>query len=66
MANFLALAALVEPGDEVLVEHPTYEPLIAAARFLGAGIARFHRRAETGFALDPATVERALTPRTRA
>ena len=24
MANFLAMAALIEPGDEVLVEHPTY------------------------------------------
>lgn len=64
MANFLALAALVEPGDEVLVEHPTYEPLLAAARFLGARIARI-RREPPGFALDPAAVEGALTPRTR-
>src|SRR5437762_13759866 len=29
MANFVALAALIEPGDEVLVEQPTYEPLLA-------------------------------------
>jgi aspartate/methionine/tyrosine aminotransferase len=64
MANFLALAALVGPGDEVLVEHPTYEPLLAAARFLGARIARF-RRAPPAFELDPAAVEEALTPRTR-
>jgi aspartate/methionine/tyrosine aminotransferase len=65
MANLLALAALIEPGDEVLAEHPVYEPMIAAASWLGASIARFHRRPETGFALDPAEVEAALTPRTR-
>jgi hypothetical protein len=66
MANMLALAALVQPGDEVLIEHPTYEPLIATARWLGAKVRRFSRRAEDGFRLDPAQVERALTPRTRA
>jgi aspartate/methionine/tyrosine aminotransferase len=64
MANFLALAALIEPGDEVLVEHPAYEPMLAAVRFLGAEVTRFPRTAP-GFALDPAAVEQALTPRTR-
>ncbi|HEU0302062.1 MAG TPA: aminotransferase class I/II-fold pyridoxal phosphate-dependent enzyme [Longimicrobium sp.] len=66
MANALALAALVRPGDHVLVEHPTYEPLIATASWLGAEVRHFTRRAEDGFRLDPAEVERALTPRTRA
>lgn len=66
MANFLALAAVVRPGDEVLVEHPTYEPLIAAARWLGAEVCTFARRAEDGFRLDPAQVERGMTDRTRA
>ena len=33
MANMLAMAALIEPGDEVLIERPTYEPMLAAARF---------------------------------
>lgn len=66
MANLLALAAIVERGDEVLIEYPTYEPLIAAARYLGASVTHFARRAEDGFRLDPAQVERAITPRTRA
>lgn len=66
MANYLALSALVGPGDEVLVEHPTYEPLIAAARHLGAEVRHFARRAGDGFRLDPAEVERRITPRTRA
>jgi hypothetical protein len=66
MANYLALAAIVQPGDEVLIEHPTYEPLIAAARYLGATVRHFSRRAEGGFRLHPGEVERAITPRTRA
>src|SRR5215831_17255914 len=32
MANFIAMAALINPGDEVLIEQPAYEPLIAAAK----------------------------------
>ena len=45
MANFLAMAALITPGDEVLIEHPTYEPLLGAASFLGANIERVSRLA---------------------
>jgi aspartate/methionine/tyrosine aminotransferase len=66
MANFLALAAVVRPGDDVLIEHPTYEPLVAAARWLGAEVRTLARRAEDGFRLDPAQVERGMTDRTRA
>jgi aspartate/methionine/tyrosine aminotransferase len=65
MANFLAMAALVSPGDEVLVEHPTYELLLGAASFLGAEIKRFEREPEDGFRLDPAHVQAAMSDRTR-
>jgi hypothetical protein len=65
MANFLAMAALIEPGDEVLIEHPTYEPLLGAASFLGARIIRFERKAVDGFRLDPAIVEEAMSDRTK-
>jgi aspartate/methionine/tyrosine aminotransferase len=44
MANFLAMAALIRQGDEVLIEQPAYEPLPAVARYLGAEIKRFQRR----------------------
>ncbi len=64
-ANFQAFAAVLEPGDEVLMERPGYDPLIGAARLLGASIVRFERRFDDGFALDPDEVARALTPRTR-
>lgn len=65
MANHLAMAALLEPGDEVLVEQPTYEPLLTVAKYLGATVRRFPRRFETGFEADPREIERHITPRTR-
>ena len=65
MANFLAIASLISPGDEVLIEHPTYELLLGAASFLGARIRRFERNAAEGFRLDPQAVEQAITPETR-
>lgn len=65
MANHLAMAALVDSGDEVLIEQPAYEPLLTVAEYLGARIRRFPRRFEAGFQLDPREIERAMTPRTR-
>lgn len=65
MANYLAMAAILEPGDEVVVERPAYDPLLSAAAFLGANVKRFERRFEEGFRVDPSEVERAVTNRTR-
>ncbi len=64
-SNHLALAAVTEPGDEILIELPTYDPILSAARYLGLNIKRFQRRAEDKFAIDVAEIERNLTPRTR-
>jgi hypothetical protein len=65
-ANFFALAAGVESGDDVLVERPGYDPLLGAARLLGARTVRFDRTEASGFALDPDRVRAAMTPRTKA
>jgi hypothetical protein len=64
-ANHLALAALINPGDEVLFESPAYEPMLATTRYLGADVKRFTRRFEDGFAASPEEVEKCVTPRTR-
>ena len=53
MANLLVLAAAAEPGDEVLIEEPTYTLLSDAARWLRLDVRRFPRRAEAGFRVDP-------------
>jgi len=64
-ANFLAMAAVLSPGDEVLVERPAYDPLLGALTFLGARVNRFDRVFEEGWSVDPERVEAALTSRTR-
>ncbi len=64
MANMLAMAALIGPGDDVVVEHPVYEPMASVARFLGASLRPFERR-HPDFAIEPAAVAAAMTPRTR-
>ena len=56
-ANHLAMAALIKPGDEVLFEHPAYEPMLAAARYLGAKVKRFSRTFENGFRILPEELE---------
>jgi aspartate/methionine/tyrosine aminotransferase len=65
MANFLALSALVHRGDEVLVERPTYDPLLTILDHLGVRVTRFERRAERGFRLGLGELERKITVQTR-
>jgi aspartate/methionine/tyrosine aminotransferase len=64
-ANFLAFAALLEPGDGVLIEQPTYEPLLAALSFLGGRIRRFRRRFENGYRFDLSEIRSLLAGRVR-
>ncbi|HYE88122.1 MAG TPA: pyridoxal phosphate-dependent aminotransferase [Vicinamibacterales bacterium] len=64
-ANFLSCLALLEPGDDVLIETPAYDPLMAAVRAAGANVVRFERSWQKGFALDPDVVRTALTPATK-
>ena len=65
MANHLAMATLIDPGDEVLIEQPTYELLTSTLLYLGASLKHFARAEESGFALDPAQVRRAITRKTK-
>ncbi|MEN3327823.1 MAG: hypothetical protein V7638_2630 [Acidobacteriota bacterium] len=63
LANHLAMAALINPGDEILFEHPAYEPMLALAHYLGADVKRFSRRFEDNF--QPEDLERLVTAKTR-
>jgi aspartate/methionine/tyrosine aminotransferase len=65
MANHLAMAAIIEPGDEVLIEHPAYGPILDVAHYLEAKVKRFSRAEENEWALDPAAIRRAIGPKTR-
>jgi len=65
MANHLAMAAILEPGEEVLIEHPAYGPILDVAQYLHANVKRFSRTSETGWVVDPGEILRAVTPKTR-
>jgi len=65
MANHLAMAALIDPDDEVLIEQPTYELLTSTLLYLGAALKTFVREEDNAYALDPAEVRKAITPRTK-
>lgn len=62
----IALRALLNLGDEVLLPSPDY-PLWSAATILNDGIPRYYScRAENGFLPDPDEIERMIGPKTRA
>jgi len=65
MANHLAMAAIIEPGDEVLIEHPAYGPILDVAQYLQANVKRFPRTEENGWAVEPEAIRRCITPKTR-
>jgi aspartate/methionine/tyrosine aminotransferase len=64
-ANWLAMAATIEPGDEVIMEHPGYPLMWETAEYLGAVIRFVERRAADKFALDLDAVRDAMTSKTR-
>ena len=65
MANHLVMAALIEKGDEVLIEQPAYDPLISAAQYLGGSVKRFSRPAESDFDIDPDEIAAKISSKTR-
>ncbi len=65
MANYLAMAAILQPGDHVLVEHPSYPLLWEAAEFVGGEVTFFARPPEEQFAVHPAVIQKLVTPKTR-
>jgi aspartate/methionine/tyrosine aminotransferase len=64
-ANHLAFAAILAPGDEVLVEDPTYELLLSTLAYQRANVSRFERSQRDAWRLDLDEVVAALTPQTR-
>ncbi len=62
----LALRATCDPGDEVILHEPSYVAYVPAIVFAGGEVRHVATRFEDDFALDPAAVEAAITPRTKA
>jgi len=62
----LALRATIDPGDEVILHEPSYVAYVPAVVFAGGVVRHVATRFEDDFALDPAAVAAAVTPRTKA
>lgn len=68
LANWLACATVLAgagPKDEVIVERPTYEPLLRVVEGLGCRVRRLERRFDEAWAIDLDRFERLIGPRTR-
>jgi aspartate/methionine/tyrosine aminotransferase len=60
------LFSLARPGDHVIVERPTFEPLHRVPEMLGLSVSRLERRLEERWEPLPDRLARLLTPKTRA
>src|SRR5690242_2783733 len=65
MANYLAMSAVLEPGDEVVIEDPAYDPLVQVGRYLGAVVKRIPRRPENKFQIDVDELKKIVSGETR-
>ncbi|CAN5207856.1 aminotransferase class I/II-fold pyridoxal phosphate-dependent enzyme [soil metagenome] len=61
----VTMAALVDPGDEVILHEPSYVAYLPSILFNGGVPVMVATTAESGFELDPAEVEARITPRTK-
>ncbi len=62
-----AIAAVADPGDDVMVIEPFYANYAAFAKFLGVNVVPVTSRAEDGYRMPPLEdFERSLTSKTRA
>jgi aspartate/methionine/tyrosine aminotransferase len=64
-ANACAIAGLLDPGEEALVESPGYEPHRVVPPYFGVSVRTFERRREHGYGRVSEAVESALTSATR-
>ena len=63
---FNAFMAILDPGDEVVVPAPYWVSYPAQVQIAGGVTVAVPCRAEDGFVPDPAALEAAITPRTKA
>lgn len=64
-AQFLVMAAILAPGDEIVVVEPAYHTLISIPRALGCQVTRWQLRPETRFHPDLDELRRLINRRTK-
>jgi aspartate/methionine/tyrosine aminotransferase len=65
MANYLAMSAVLEPGDEVVIEDPAYDPMVEVGHYLGVLVKRIPRRPENKFQIDVEELKKIVSGKTR-
>lgn len=65
-ALYLALTAIVDPGDEVIVPQPCFVAYTAEVTFAGGVPVVIGTRVEDNFQVTAEQIERAITPKTKA
>lgn len=61
----LAMLALVNPGDEVLLPDPAWPHYEPCARLAEASVVHYPMREEDGFAPNPEIIQKLIAPKTR-
>ncbi|HLS07350.1 MAG TPA: aminotransferase [Bacillota bacterium] len=64
-ANFLVLYSLIEPGDEVVCVHPTYQQLYSVPESFGATVKLLNLRPENDYLPDLDELEALMSDRTK-
>jgi len=64
-AIFEAIAALIDPGDEVILPSPYWVSFLDIVNYSGGRVVTVETREDEGFALRAEAVEKLVTPRTR-
>ena len=65
MANYLAMSAVLETGDEVVIEDPAYDPMVEVGHYLGAMVKRIPRRPENRLQIDVDELKKIVSGKTR-
>src|SRR5581483_6190253 len=65
-ALYLAMTAVLDPGDEVIVPEPCFVSYMPEVTFAGGTPIRVPTYAKDDFQVTAATIEAAITPRTKA
>jgi aspartate aminotransferase len=65
-AILFAVAAICDPGDDIVVCEPYYTNYAGFGHLLSVGVTPVTTRADDGFRIHPDAVERAIGPRSRA
>ena len=64
-ALYLAMAALLDPGDEIIIPEPCFVSYQPIAHMVGAKMVTVPTTADDGFQVTPEAIEAAITERTK-